>query len=134
MTRARWNLFGVAWTAAMTVVCLAGATLSAINHWTVATFVYSVCGLVFLSCTASWLKSRRELLTPIPPTNVRIVIRGVEIPVDCAYVGFDGDRHEWDVIVPPGLARDVTLTDVGAVHVDELPPRTSVTFTMVQLK
>lgn len=133
MTRFRWTLVGIALTASMSVWSVVWIVVSALNHWTVPTLIYSLSAVVNLACLATWIKRRRKLLTPIPPTNVRIVVRGEVIPVDCAYSGFDGRRHEWDVIPPPGLSRDLTVTDLDSVLVDVLPPRTCVSFTMVQL-
>jgi len=66
----------------------------------------------------------RRLMTPSPPVNVRLVTRhGVEIPVQCVYVGrFDG-VHRWEVIRPDGIAEP---SEVAAVNIEALPAKTAI--------
>ncbi len=65
-----------------------------------------------------------RLMNPSPPVNVRLVTRhGVEIPVQCVYVGrFDG-VHRWEVIRPDGIAEP---SEVAAVNIEALPAKTAI--------
>jgi hypothetical protein len=52
----------------------------------------------------------RELLVPgenpvkiVPPVDVRAVMAdGSEVPLECVYVGWDGETHRWDAVVRLG--------------------------------
>lgn len=63
---------------------------------------------------------RRARGGPIPPQNVRLVLRnGREIPVDCVYVGVRDGCHHW-------VSAWATVGDVAAIRVGMLPARTQV--------
>jgi len=41
---------------------------------------------------------------PTPPTNVQLELASGEwLPVDCLYLGLDGQQHVWRVVVPAGV-------------------------------
>lgn len=61
---------------------------------------------------------------PEPPTNVQVVFTdGSVVPVDCTYKGWNGSKrtHVWEVLNP----RPTEMP--SALHIDVLPPNTSVT-------
>jgi hypothetical protein len=85
-----------------------------------------VCVPVNIWLLASWCLKRRALLTPVPPTNVRLIIDGELVPVSCRYEGFDGVRHQWAVITT-GLG-DIGWSSVNGIDADEMPANAAISF------
>jgi len=61
---------------------------------------------------------------PAPPVNVRVVLDGTEIPVECVYGGRAADGyHQWFAVTPI----DTGAASSAHVLIDDLPADTSVT-------
>jgi hypothetical protein len=61
---------------------------------------------------------------PAPPVNVRVVLDGTEIPVECVYAGRAVDGyHQWCAVTPIDTGDAMS----AYVLIDELPDNTSVT-------
>lgn len=59
-------------------------------------------------------------MAPEPPQDVRITMAdGSEVPVECVYVGWDGQTHNWQAVIEPD--RRPASMSIGV-----LPARTSV--------
>jgi hypothetical protein len=112
---------------------IAGITIATISfglaayhgiEWALLPFTVILGANVVMGLANSWRWRYRPGREPTPPTNVRIRTRwGVEIPVQCVYVGcFDG-IHRWEVIRPHGVN---TPFDVAEMKVERLPGRTAI--------
>jgi hypothetical protein len=70
-------------------------------------------------------RQSRKAVSPVPPTNVCLVLPGrpEPIPLDCVYQGINGEGcHQWEAIVP----LTAPPRDGFQVLVDVLPPRTAI--------
>lgn len=73
----------------------------------------------------------RAMRRPVPPTDVRIITDdGHDEPVQCTYVGFDGDRHRWEVVTPDWFTFDYVTTHNIMIRCAVLPPHTAIDATV----
>jgi hypothetical protein len=94
--RRRLHVTGIG--ASVIILGIYGTTHWPYNLWVGAPML--VVNVAGLALAEHGLTRLLEVRTPV---NVRLVVDGEPVPVECVYIGFDGNRHEWQIIRPAWL-------------------------------